>query len=193
MKKNVVLFWVIFLSLPTSSFSQKNRAFNSIEATKGIHCDSVYQLDLSKQKLTQLPIEILSFKNLTILNLSKNKLTKLPSNFYQLKQLTHLDLSKNKFTIFPISLCSTVSLIDLKIGRNDITLLPKCIGQLTNLEHLDIWDNQISALPDTFSKLIKLKTLDYRGVNFSSKTQAQIQALIPWVKIEFDLGCDCAH
>ena len=102
-------------------------------------------------------------------------------------------LSKNKFELFPIPLCSTLSLTQLQLGRNTINSLPDCIGQLKNLEHLDIWYNNIYALPPTISQLKKLKTLDFRGVNLSEKAQEQIQALLPSTKIEFDLGCDCAH
>lgn len=72
-----------------------------------------------------------------------------------------------------------------------MTSIPECIGQLKNLEVLDIWYNQIDGLPPTISNLKNLKKLDLRGVNFSHKTQIQIQALLPWVKIEFDAGCNC--
>jgi Leucine-rich repeat (LRR) protein len=193
MKINAVLFWVIFLILPTRSISQINHIYYSLEEANSVHKDSVFILDLSKQKLVYCPDEILTFTNLTELDLSKNKLSKLPNGLKSLVHLEKLNISKNKFELFPIPLCSTISLTDLQLGKNNINSLPSCISQLKNLEHLDIWYNNIYALPTTISQLKKLKTLDFRGVNLSETTQAQIQALIPSTKIEFDIGCDCAH
>ena len=181
----------MFLLLPLKSVSQKSRLFKSLDETATVSADSVYRLDLSKSKLSVFPNEVLKFSNLTELYLGKNKLTKLPADFKNLKNLEILDLSRNKFKTFPIPLCSVTSLKQLFMGRNEITVIPECIGQLSNLEVLDIWYNQIDGLPDSISQLKKLKNLDVRGVNFSSKTKAKIQALLPWTKVEFDLGCDC--
>ena len=191
MKVNVGLFLVIFLIQTLNSFSQENRLFESLEETSLVSSDSVFRLDLSKNKLTEFPIEIFKYKNLKELYLSKNKLTNLPVEFNEFKKLEILDLSKNEFSNFPFPLCSVLSLRQLFLGRNKITVIPECIGQLHDLEVLDIWYNQINGLPDSISRLKKLKNLDVRGVNFSHKTQAKIRSLLPWVKIEFDVGCDC--
>ncbi len=193
MKINVVLFWMLILCLPIKSVSQTNQLFESIAETKSVPPDSVYRLDLSKQKLEQIPKEVFKFKNLRELYLNKNKLTTLPHQFIKFKHLEVLDLSKNKFTVFPTQLCSISSLKQLFLGRNNIQHIPECIGQIENLEILDLWLNPIDGLPQSISKLKKLKVIDLRGVNFSSTTQAVIQALIPWAKIEFDKGCDCAR
>lgn len=193
MKVNVVLFLVITLILPVIGISQQNYLYKSIEEAQSVSVDSVFRLDLSKKKLTELPKEVLAYFNLRELYLTKNKLTKLPSNFKELTKLEVLDISKNELTKFPIPLCSMVSLRQLFMGRNKMTSIPDCIGQLENLEVLDIWYNQITTLPNSISKLKKLKSLDLRGVNLSQKTQSYLKGLLPWAKIEFDAGCDCAH
>jgi Leucine-rich repeat (LRR) protein len=192
MKINVVLFWVIFLILPLKSVSQQNRLFTSVDEALTVSSDSVYRLDLSKQKLETLPSEIFNFTNLRELYLNRNKLTSLPKAFMKFNHLEVLDLSKNKFETFPTQLCSVVSIKQLFLGRNNIQYIPECIGQLENLEILDLWLNPIDHLPQSISKLKKLKVIDLRGVNFSSTSQDVIKALIPWAKIEFDKGCDCA-
>ena len=193
MKVNVALFWVITLILPVISYSQEGRLFTSIEEAQSVSVEAVYRLDLSKQKLTELPKEVLTYTNLKELYLTKNKLTRLPNDFKKLSKLEVLDISKNELTKFPIPLCSMVSLKQLFMGRNKMTSIPDCIGQLENLEVLDIWYNQITTLPNSVSKLKKLKSLDLRGVNFSQKTKDFMEALLPWTKIEFDAGCDCGH
>ncbi len=192
MKINVVLFWVLTLCLSIKGVSQTNKLFESIAETKTVSPDSVYRLDLSKQKLETVPKEVFKFKNLRELYLNKNKLSQLPHQFKNLKHLKVLDLSKNKFQVFPTQLCSVTSIKQLFLGRNNIQYIPECIGQLVNLEILDLWLNPIDGLPRSISKLKKLKVIDLRGVNFSSTTQAVIQALIPWAKVEFDKGCDCS-
>jgi len=193
MKVSASLFLVIILILPLKSVSQQNYVFKSIAEANSVLVDSVFRLDLSKNKLTVFPKEILKYKNLKELYLSKNKLSELPQNFHKLKQLEVLDLSKNKFTKFPQSLCRVTSLKQLFMGRNQMTVIPECIGKLTELIVLDIWYNQIDGLPNSMSNLKKLKNLDLRGVNFNSKTQIKIKALIPWCNIEFDTGCDCVE
>lgn len=192
MKKNVVLFWVIILILPLKSVSQTNRLFTSVDEALTVSVDSVYRLDLSKQKLEVLPNDIFKFINLRELYLTKNKLTDLPKEFMSFKHLEVLDLSKNKFDTFPTQLCSVISIKQLFLGRNNIQYIPECIGQMKSLEILDLWLNPIDHLPKSISKLKQLKVIDLRGVNFSSTSQSVIQALVPWAKIEFDKGCDCA-
>jgi len=191
MKISVVIFSVIFLINSNYSFSQTNKLFNSLEEAKSVHKDSVFQLDLTKSKLKELPLEVLDFKNLHTLYLGKNKLTKLPENFHTLNQLQILDLSKNNFSTFPSMLCGMTSITQLFLGKNQINKLPHCIGQMENLEILDIWLNELSGVPNSISNLRKLKSLDVRGINLSSETLAYIQALIPWAKVESNKGCDC--
>ena len=55
----------------------------------------ITNLNLSNNKLTQMPVEIGQLIQLTTLNLSYNKLTKLPVEIGQLTQLTTLHLSDN--------------------------------------------------------------------------------------------------
>ena len=55
--------------------------FHGLEEALQVPADSVYRLDLSKNKLTDVPKEILKFKNLQELDLSKNKITALPVDF----------------------------------------------------------------------------------------------------------------
>ncbi|HIP37593.1 MAG TPA: leucine-rich repeat domain-containing protein [Crocinitomix sp.] len=193
MKVNVVLFWVIILILPLKSVSQTQKLFTSIEEAFLVPVDSVYRLDLSKQKMTKLPKEVSKFINLKELYLSKNKLHALPNHLLNLQKLEVLDLSKNNFKNFPPQLCSLQSLKQLFLGRNNIQVIPDCIGQIKNLEILDLWLNPIGNLPQTISNLKKLKVIDLRGINFSATSQEVIKALIPWAKVEFNKGCDCAH
>jgi len=192
MKAFVVISWSCILFLSLNSFGQQYRIFTSIEEAQSVPSDSVFILDLSKNKLTTIPVEIYTFKNLNVLNLSQNKLSALPDNFF-LPNLEVLNLEKNDLDTFSSSICKNTSLKYLYLGKNDIEVVPECIGNLTQLIVFDIWFNPIRELPLTLTNLKNLRSMDLRGVTFSNEFQKKWSALLPWVKIEFDLGCDCAN
>lgn len=187
-KKLVTIFCISAVQLV--GLSQTDRLFESLEAALQVHPDSVYRLDLSRASLKAVPTEILQFKNLQELNLSKNKLTDLPSNFV-FANIEVLNLTKNKFEIFPQVICKNTNLKQLFLGKNHISEIPECIGNLSELVIFDIWFNTISVIPDSITQLKKLKSFDLRGMNYSDEFQKEWREKLPWVEIQFDLGCDC--
>ncbi|MEX1000802.1 MAG: leucine-rich repeat domain-containing protein [Crocinitomicaceae bacterium] len=191
MKKFVNVCWISFLLLAKPAFSQKDHLFKSIEKACSVPVDSVYRLDLSRNRFTEIPKKILQFQQLRELNLSKNKLRNLPDNFI-FPHLRVLDLSKNKLEVFPAVLCKNISIRHLFLGKNNIPEIPECIGSLQDLIVLDIWFNPIDDLPTSLTKLRNLRSLDLSGLNFSKSFQKKWTELLPWVKIEFDAACDCA-
>ncbi|OXB00738.1 hypothetical protein B0A81_20475 [Flavobacterium plurextorum] len=55
----------------------------------------VIELDLSKNKLSRFPDEVLQFKNLKFLVLSHNEISEIPNDINKLHKLIGLDLSHN--------------------------------------------------------------------------------------------------
>ena len=184
----VLIFWLNLFFI--SANAQENKIYTSLEDAAKVHPDSVYRLDLSKNRLTEIPQVVFDFKNLISLDLSKNKLTNLPSNFI-FKHLEVLNLTKNKFTLFPEAICKNTALKQLLLGKNYLSELPECIGDLSELVILDAWFNTITVIPESIVKLKKLRSIDFRGMNYSDEFQQKWRDLLPWVNIEFDLGCDC--
>ena len=182
------IFWVILFQ--NNAISQKDYLFESLEEARTVHPDSVYRLDLSRNQLKEFPLEVLKFKNLRELDLSKNKLTELPNGFV-FENLEVLHLTKNKFEVFPTVICSNIALRQLFMGKNHLSELPNCIGELQELIILDAWFNTISILPESLSQLKKLKSFDLRGMNYSDEFQKKWNDLLPWIEIQFDVGCDC--
>ena len=170
----------------------ENRIYTSVEEALMADPDSVFHLDLSRSRLKEVPDTILVFHNLRTLDLSKNKLTNLPKDMY-FKQLEVLNLTKNKFEGFPPVICKHQQLRQLFMGKNKLEALPACIGSLTELVVLDLWFNLIIEVPESIENLKKLQSFDLRGMNYSEDQQKKWQALVPWVKIDYDVGCDCGY
>lgn len=153
--------------------------------------DSVFAIDASHLKWTNIPDELYAFKHLKYLNLSRNKLDELPMQLNGLKELVSLDVSRNKLDTFPTVLCSMTYLKKLSVSRNLIESIPPCIGYFDKLVYLDLWDNPIRALPEELTKLEALKKVDLRGILFSQSFQDKWRTTMPQVKWEFDAPCDC--
>lgn len=190
MRLIVNIFWICLLLGSSQSFGQRDFMFKSLEDALLANPDSVYRLDLSKTKLTEIPTEIYRFKNLQELNLSKNKLTSLPDDFL-FDDLRILDVSRNDFTVFPEVLCQNLALRNLFMGKNKIQYIPDNIGYLQNLIVLDIWFNPLEDLPESLTQLRNLRFLDLSGISFNKTQQKKWTDMLPWVKIEFEAACDC--
>ena len=188
--RSTVSVFLISLLCVFNAGGQKDKMFKGLKQTLAVPADSVYRLDLSKSKLTEIPKEIYQFKNLRELNLSKNKLTDLPTDFI-FSDLRILDISRNKLTVFPLAVCQNTSIRNLFMGKNQINKIPDCIGNMENLIVLDIWFNPIEDLPISMTKLRNLRSLDLSGISFNKTQQQQWTEMLHWVKIKFEAACDC--
>ena len=120
------------------------------------------ELDLSNQKLKELPGEIGRLTNLTSLALRWNKLTQLPPEINRLTNLTSLGLRLNQLTQFPPEINRLTNLTSLDLSRTKLTQLPPEISRLTKLTSLDLGENQLTQLPPEITRLTNLTSLDLR-------------------------------
>lgn len=188
MKKYAVIILICLVNL--SVFSQENKVYKNVEVALR-NVDSVFILDLSKNKLTTFPLEILKLVNLKKLILKKNKLTALPLELRELKNLEYISIEKNKIVTFPLAFCSLLKLKTLVICRNPMVNMPDCIEYLTELEYIDMWETEIDSIPEGISKLSKLKEIDLRGIAYNVAFQERLAGLLPNTEIHFDLPCNC--
>jgi hypothetical protein len=127
------------------------------------------KLLLNKNQLTELPKEIGKLKKLKSLSLFDNKVTQLPKEIGDLTNLEELVLARQKLTQLPESLRNSASKITrLYVQENKLTELPDWIGEFTNLEILNVANNPLKKLPDSMSKLQKLQILNISYTNITS-------------------------
>lgn len=89
--------------------------------------------------------QIFALPKATEVDLSCNRLQNLPSNFASLTQITHLDLSKNQITELPEEIGQMTGLRHLDLSGNKIVSLPLSFGELEHLRWLDLKDNPLET------------------------------------------------
>lgn len=120
------------------------------------------RLDLSCG-LTDFPREILELADtLEVLNLSGNRLSELPEDFARLRQLRILFCSDNDFTRLPAVLgeCPELEMIGFKANRIE-TIEPAAFPE--RLRWLILTDNRIEKLPPSIGKCERLQKLMLAG------------------------------
>ena len=143
-------------------------------------------LDLSSNKLTELPYKLKELRSLKKINLEKNKLTELPDFFNFCSNIEELEISNNSLQSLPSSFKNLNKLRVLDLRNNDLRELSDDIFKnLTNLEYIylnnnkisdisplvncgnlkEVWveNNKISTLPKDIYKLNSLKILGMGG------------------------------
>ncbi len=129
--------------------------------------------------LETFPEEIFTLADtLEILNLSSNRLSELPEDFTRLTKLRILFLSENDFTEVPkvLAACKNLTMIGFKSNR--ISSFPEDALPLAT-QWLILTDNQISALPDSIGKLTQLQKCMLAGNKIKTlpKSMAQCRNL----------------
>lgn len=194
----IAFFGCIMLAIPFTTNAQlldavaldSMRTFRSLEKALE-NPDQVYRLDLSGQKLKEVPEGVYLLKNLNALDLSNNKLKALPERLQELKHMQEFRASKNKLTEVPKALCRFIHLKRLDLSRNALTGLPKCVGAFKELVSLDLWDNDLADFPEEMANMQALRFMDLRAIQFEVPEMEHLQNLLPSTKIFFSQPCNC--
>ena len=129
--------------------------------------DTLEFLDLSGNKLSELPSDFGDFKNLKIAFFSNNNFTSLPTVLSNCPKLTMIGFRANKISVF------TENALPLKtqwliLTDNLIEEIPKSIGDCTFLQKMAIAGNKIKTLPEEMSKCVNLELLRISANNLES-------------------------
>tara|TARA_B100000767_G_scaffold272107_1_gene299101 strand:+ start:1255 stop:1830 length:576 start_codon:yes stop_codon:yes gene_type:complete len=187
----IVYALILIVFALSFSFTLTGQRYYTLKETRNVSQDSVFYLKISRKKLTEIPPEVFSFKNLKGLDLSKNRLVKVSPRIVELSQLEELNLSKNRFEFFPKETISLENLRVLILGSNKLGYIPMSIAKHLKLEELDMYDNPIGDLGEGIFSVPTLRRLDLRGLMYNVKSQAEIRNKLPNVKVLFDPPCNC--
>jgi internalin A len=137
----------------------------ALERIKEAKDNQLQDLDLNpgwseKEKLTQIPAEVLELKQLEVLRLGHNSLTSLPDSITRLQNLTLLDLTKNQLSGLPDPITRLQNLTVLDLSNNQLTTLRDSISRLQSITVLDLSNNRLTTLRDSISRLQSLTSLD---------------------------------
>jgi Leucine-rich repeat (LRR) protein len=83
--------------------------------------------------------------NLTNLNISNNRITNIPAEIGNLRQLDTLDLSYNQITELPVEMINLSLLSELWIECNELSEVPEVIVLLPSLNKLCVVNNPLSC------------------------------------------------
>jgi Leucine-rich repeat (LRR) protein len=194
LKKTNIFFLFLFcafLSLAQQEISFDGKIYTDLnEALK--EPEKVIFLDLSKNKLKEIPEEVFTLTNLQYLVLKKNKIREIPAEIAALTKLRVLDMSRNLIEEIPPAIGSCIELRTIILNQNRINTMCAEIGNLKNLKSLDLWGNEIDELPAEIGKLQEnLDYLDLRVIYMSFEKQQAIIDLLPETDIYFSNGCSC--
>uniref|UniRef100_UPI00398F6490 leucine-rich repeat and calponin homology domain-containing protein 1 isoform X2 n=1 Tax=Pristiophorus japonicus TaxID=55135 RepID=UPI00398F6490 len=148
----------------------------------GLDLSDTVQADLSKNRLSEIPLELCHFISLEMLNLYHNCIKVIPDAVINLQTLTNLNLSRNQLSTLPLCLCA-LPLKVLIASNNKLVSLPEDIGQLKCLMELDVSCNEITALPQQIGQLQSLRELNIRR-NYLQILPEEL-ADLPLVKLNF--------
>ncbi|XP_032513225.2 leucine-rich repeat-containing protein 57-like [Danaus plexippus] len=115
--------------------------------------EQLRNLDVSKNKITNISDAISELKHLKQLNLSSNMIQILPSSVENLKKLELLNMSFNSLTSLPPAISSLSNLKQIYLNNNKIKKFPMEILGLPNLEVVELSHNKLTEVPSGMSNL----------------------------------------
>ncbi|GBM45560.1 Leucine-rich repeat-containing protein 57 [Araneus ventricosus] len=105
-------------------------------------------LDISNNKIGNLPPTIGNFTNLKNLTACQIRIASLPEEIGTLKKLESINFSNNELTSLPASFVQLVNLRTINLSHNKIANLQPVFTNMKKLELLDMSYNKLVEVPD---------------------------------------------
>ncbi|KAB0406602.1 hypothetical protein E2I00_014422 [Balaenoptera physalus] len=145
-------------------------------------CSILLMRNLSRNRLSEIPIEACHFVSLENLNLYQNCIRYIPEAILNLQALTFLNISRNQLSTLPVHLCD-LPLKVLIASNNKLVSLPEEIGHLRHLTELDVSCNEIQTIPSQIGNLEGLRDLNVRR-NHLVRLPEEL-AELPLIRLDF--------
>uniref|UniRef100_A0A8C1TRW7 Leucine-rich repeats and calponin homology (CH) domain containing 3 n=1 Tax=Cyprinus carpio TaxID=7962 RepID=A0A8C1TRW7_CYPCA len=122
----------------TGALTLSGRKLKEFPRSAGGHdLTDTTRADLSRNRLTELPVDVCMFVSLESLNLYQNCLRSLPESLINLQSLTYLNISRNQLSTLPAHVCR-LPLKVLIACNNKLVSLPEDLGKLRQLTELGV-------------------------------------------------------
>lgn len=108
---------------------------------------SISQLNLSDNKLTDLPLGVFQIKSLIRLDVSRNEINSLPSGDWTCCSLNYFDISHNHLMSLPLALFTLPELKELLCNNNAIREVPLKFWQAPKLQKFHLQRNKLESFP----------------------------------------------
>ena len=151
----------------------------------------VLALDLSRQRLKDLPPDLMLLEDLTYLLASRNRLDHFPNWLADMTDLQAIVADHNRFRNFPEVLLRMPHLSQISMGDNELHGIPLDIDLIADLEVLSLWSNLLASFPASLGNLEQLQILDLLHNEMTVEEQDMLTALLPDVQLNFSEPCDC--
>jgi len=123
----------------------------------------VTRISWHDKKITQLPDEFFTLKNIKIICFFFPEMNDFPDKLYLLSKLRELCINKTKIKIVPESIGSLKNLRYLDLTKNQINYISASIGKLKKLKSIDLSHNNLKSLPNSFTSLKNLRIINLEG------------------------------
>lgn len=152
----------------------------------------IFRLDLSKQRRSEIPAEILEWTELREVILDRNRLKSIGPELKQLVFLERFAVNSNQLEHFPTVLTQMPHLKTLEMGDNMIDSIPLNIDRIEALESLELWDNVLAYFPASLSDLPNLHRLDLLHNDMVFEEQEALRNWLPsHVELILSAPCRC--
>ncbi|XP_060226244.1 DISP complex protein LRCH3 isoform X10 [Meriones unguiculatus] len=138
--------------------------------------------DLSRNRLSEIPMEVCHFVSLESLNLYQNCIRYIPEAILNLQALTVLNISRNQLSTLPVHLCN-LPLKVLIASNNKLVSLPEEIGHLRHLTELDVSCNEIQTVPSQIGNLEALRDFNVRRNHLVHLPEELAE--VPLIRLDF--------
>ncbi|XP_037548960.1 uncharacterized protein LOC119425504 [Nematolebias whitei] len=131
-------------------------------------CSQLTEIDLSNSWVTEMPKgSIQSMKQLRSLNVSENRLVEVPVDIRSLSSLEILNMNNNRISELNCEdFRGAIHLRELSLNSNRIIHIDKCVAEhLTDLRLLDLGNNHITDYDDCFE--IALQNLEILDLSYN--------------------------
>jgi len=143
------------------------------------------KLYIQDKKISGLPQDIDSLKQLEVLYAKRGIIATLPQEIGELKSLRYLNLEANRIAELPRQIGAIPELQYLYLRGNQLTSLPPEISSLKHLRLLDVSNNRLRIVPSSLSELQDLSELILTGNPLPKTAIEKLRKEMPRTKIVF--------